>query len=602
MGLSQQLLRLGGRVRNALMVFEHRAPEVDLGTLLFDFDERELTGAVLNGDGGMTTWPDATGNTAGAVDVEGGAFAVGSDHGHSTVIAHFDDSGDEGGDGSGPRPVVDIDLTDPHTLYYLVTLGDDAPDDTEMIARSLDPASNVWYQDTYTVADDRPTSRVLGYTFGEFHGGPQIGDTYVVTCVNDPIEALIHVDGIEANGSDQTIYGSSGIGDLPSPTGIMLANYPGGGYCLPGRHRRWLCYDGVHNAAQRSAVRDLLIAQAAEDEITITKYPETPLPPGRVISGTVTDGVDPIEGAAVMVVTLTHGRSGDAVFTDIAGHYSATTRGLEDGEDAVVLACPPGRSLTPGYAPDALTASDATVLTLDQDHAGVDIELSDRSLDPLADPDLLDHWDARDLESLTLDIDGKVSSFANQLSGRPAMVPIDITHFTADAELGGAPALGSIADRSIGHTEHGLIIDASDYTGPITIIAVASSPDPFTTLIARPDPLFEVFDPQNGAGWVGYSSAGVVVFAPGGDTGFAAMGVGLGDAGLCTGAEWTARGSQSAATLAASDSLDFGSPAQMVLSSGLEGAIQQVLVIARLVPANELLRMCQTIGPLFGDT
>lgn len=236
------------------------------------------------------TVPDQSGNGNDAViyDADHGGpdgstehqgFLVGTDHGHTTLTARY-------GHGQGPldsRMVCPADLSGPHTIYTLRTVGDDAPvDNTEMCPLTFDPGTNLVYSDWYITDGDRLASYANAYEIGAQTGGPQVGDCIIEAMTRtgddgDPLMAS-HIDGFDPSPRTIYTYGSNSGSFYPSPSGVMIANYPEGGYAAPGRVMRVLIYEGVHTPAQRSLIRHRLRGQAIDAGFACPLYPDTTNP------------------------------------------------------------------------------------------------------------------------------------------------------------------------------------------------------------------------------------------------------------------------------------------------------------------------------------
>lgn len=431
---------------------------VDPGPAWFDLDERSLEGGTQVDLGGgvmlLTVWPDQSGNGNDAIldpddgsddSGDNGGFVVGSENDHSTVTARYDLD----------RLTVKCTFPDPDengnvaTVLYMVTLGADAPaDGTELVALSFDPSGGNYYQDTYVYDADGESSEITGYSYGEQFGGPQVGDTYIVTRVHTVDNTVLddlplsHVDGFEA--APQTDYSGSS-GDIFGPD-VMIGNYPGGGYTLAGRWRRVVAYPGRLNAAQRSAARDLLIAQAAEDGITVTKYPETTTDPSDVIGIVVGPDAQPYAGADVYAIANTqdHETLGE---TTTGGDGSYTIPALPFGSGFAIAVHPTtiDEAITyPRFGSNSPYLAGAEGYTVDGSGDPIDIGTLTMltSIDPTTDPDLVESYDSTDLASLTVTT-GRVTAWAAQQIGRPPFgVAAGLGPTTGVRTLAGANMLG----------------------------------------------------------------------------------------------------------------------------------------------------------------
>jgi hypothetical protein len=262
---------------------------VDPGPAWVDLDERQLDGATIvdvDGTDHVTIWPNqGTLGSAGdaIIDPDDGStdaqgFIVGEDGGRSTLTAVY-----AGGDGAlDSRMSVRMDLGDEFTIFTLRKVGADAPVDlTEMCPLSFDPAGGQYFTDQDIDGVDRASSYVIPFTDDDaprIFGGPLVGDAIIETQVlrqSDAEPSLGHVDGYEAVDAQTLYYAAPGAAF--AATGVMLANYPEGGYCAPGPWRRVLIYDRALTQAERLFVRQMLRDQAAEAGDTVTLYDETPL-------------------------------------------------------------------------------------------------------------------------------------------------------------------------------------------------------------------------------------------------------------------------------------------------------------------------------------
>lgn len=190
------------------------------------------------------------------------------------------------------------------TFVYMVTIGTDGDLDGSEWCPLTFHVADEYYEDMYVYEDDRESSNIAGYEFGHQMGGPQPGDTIIVTKVHrysqygdGPSAALVpslsHIDGFEVYAAEpnQTTFinGSGDVypGDGYAP-GVMLLNYPGGDYAVPCQVHRvmmWRDAAGGLSAAERLFVREMLRDQAAADGRTVTLYDESVPPVLDVIVG-----------------------------------------------------------------------------------------------------------------------------------------------------------------------------------------------------------------------------------------------------------------------------------------------------------------------------
>lgn len=259
-------------------------------------------------------------------DVPERGFVVGSDAHGSTLTALY------GNDSAMWVPGATVG-----TLFIVWTPGDEYGGDAEG-SETCDPGfaeddEYGAYDDLYGYADDPENSYVGAYTTtdgGNSYGAPQSGEP-MIRVLRDGAEttpAMHHIDGPAMD--PQTMYaGLPGARDMTTlGTGVLFANYTGGGYCAPGRQHRRIGFTEVLSDAEVESVRDQIIAYMATKGVTITKRAVSPAP--GTVSGIVTDeNDDPVEGAIVnFQAAETHETAAD-------GSYSGTHNGGE-GEGFVV--------------------------------------------------------------------------------------------------------------------------------------------------------------------------------------------------------------------------------------------------------------------------
>lgn len=405
---------------------------VSLPAAWFDLDERAISAGTIDGGSGLlVVWPDNSGNGRNAViDPDDGStadngFVVGSAHGHSTVTSTTATDTRLTVKASFPDADINGDIA---TVIYMVTLGADAPDGSEMVTLSYDPSGGNYYEDTYSYVDDAASSEVLRYNFGEQTGGPQIGGTWIVTKVHTVDSTIIghgpisHVDGFVA--SPQTDYSSTAGGDIHGPD-VMIANYPGGGFCLAGRWHRMVCYPGRLTAAQRLMARQILAAQAADDGITVTLYDESTTDPSSAIGTVLGQDTNPYVGAEVYAIGIAS--PNDTLGESVTGaDGSFTIPGIPFGATITIAVHPltaddavtyPAISRSVGY----LNAASAGTVDGSGDPLDFGTFTMLASIDPTVDADLVESYDADDLTSITIVAD-QVHTWAAQEVGRPAFV------------------------------------------------------------------------------------------------------------------------------------------------------------------------------------
>jgi hypothetical protein len=169
--------------------------------------------------------------------------------------------------------VMPLDPGEEWTIQYLWVVGTDGYlDGEEWCPLTADPDDASNYSDCYVFDGDRASSYL--YDIESQYGGPQPGDVVIRTIRLSPDGCITHVDGYEVTDGDQTQYGFTALQQAAS--GVMLANYPGGGYCAPGNWKRVRVWQKALTEDERRFTRLECKAQAEADGLVCTLYDETP--------------------------------------------------------------------------------------------------------------------------------------------------------------------------------------------------------------------------------------------------------------------------------------------------------------------------------------